>query len=80
MPNGRPGDNPYTDIVVHKRTFYGTPIDELLRKLDATKGFGPYRDEVFRLVWDGAVESDPTTVDDIERRLREIEAELAELS
>ncbi|MFP4597633.1 MAG: hypothetical protein ACLFVJ_05245 [Persicimonas sp.] len=33
MPNGKPGDHPYTDIVVHGHDFYTDDIDELIRKI-----------------------------------------------
>jgi hypothetical protein len=34
MPNGRPGDHPYTDIVVHGRRVYSPAIDDLVREVD----------------------------------------------
>lgn len=28
MPNGKPGDHPLNDIVVHRERVFGAPIDE----------------------------------------------------
>ena len=33
MPNGKPGDHPYTDIVVHGRRVYSKAIDRLVREV-----------------------------------------------
>jgi hypothetical protein len=33
MPNGKPGDHPYTDIVVHGRRVYSEAVDELVRHI-----------------------------------------------
>jgi hypothetical protein len=35
MPNGKPGDSPYTDIVIHDRDIYSPEIDDLIRELDS---------------------------------------------
>jgi len=35
MPNGKPGDHPLTDIVVHNHEVFGSPVDDLVRELDA---------------------------------------------
>lgn len=35
MPNGKPGDHPYTDIIVHGSDYFTPEIDALVRKLDA---------------------------------------------
>ena len=34
MPNGAPGDSPYTDIVVHKRAVFSAKADDLVREID----------------------------------------------
>jgi hypothetical protein len=31
--NGKPGDHPLTDILVHKRNVYGSEADGLIRKI-----------------------------------------------
>jgi len=33
MPNGRPGDHPLTDILVHHETIYGPRSDALIREI-----------------------------------------------
>ena len=33
MPNGRPGDHPYTDIVTHKIETFSRRADDLIREL-----------------------------------------------
>ena len=33
MPNGRPGDHPLTDILVHKLKVYRPEADDLIRKI-----------------------------------------------
>lgn len=33
MPNGKPGDHPLTDILIHKATVYGKEADDLIRKI-----------------------------------------------
>ena len=38
MPNGKPGDHPYTDIVTHGANRFGEPLDSLVRELARTGG------------------------------------------
>jgi hypothetical protein len=33
MPNGRPGDHPYTDIVHHGEGVYSDAVDDLVQKV-----------------------------------------------
>ena len=35
MPNGKPGDSPYTDVVTHGRDIYSPAVDDLIRELDS---------------------------------------------
>ena len=35
MPNGKPGDHPLTDIVIHRMTMFGDEIDDKVRRVDA---------------------------------------------
>ena len=35
MPNGKPGDHPYTDIVLHGLRVYSEAIDRLVREIAA---------------------------------------------
>lgn len=57
MPNGRPGDHPYTDIVHHHRLVYSPTADALVREIDgladertrtalADRLFGEYNDSL----------------------------------
>ena len=47
MPNGKIGDHPFTDIVVHGRRVYSDTADALVREIDALGG----REEVADLLW-----------------------------
>ena len=38
MPNGKPGDHPYTDVVIHGTSIFGSPIDDLIRRMAQTGG------------------------------------------
>ena len=33
MPNGKPGDHPITDLMIHHLSVYGDPLDTELRQL-----------------------------------------------
>lgn len=33
MPNGKPGDHPLTDLLVHKLDVYGAEADDLIRRI-----------------------------------------------
>jgi hypothetical protein len=33
MPNGKPGDHPYTDIVIHGRDVYSPDVANLVREI-----------------------------------------------
>lgn len=60
MPNGKPGDHPYTDIIHHGSSEYGEPVDGLVKELSKLPGFSNVRGEVLDLLWQnspiGAVE------------------------
>jgi hypothetical protein len=50
VPNGKPGDHPYTDIVIHKRRVYSAAIDDLVRavaQLSDERGRNALADELF---------------------------------
>ncbi len=47
MPNGKPLDHPYTDVVLHRMTVFGPVIDGLIRRIAQT---GEDDDEVQRLL------------------------------
>jgi hypothetical protein len=50
MPNGRPGDHPYTDIVTHGSEVFWPEIDSLVREI-ARLGAREDRDHVANLLW-----------------------------
>lgn len=33
MPNGKPGDHPYTDIITHELRVYSARVDDLVREI-----------------------------------------------
>jgi hypothetical protein len=73
MPNGKPGDNPYTDVVLHGMTVFGPVIDGLIRRVAETGGADQV---VLRLLHDhdprlGAAGCDPAAV---EAKLRQVVA------
>ena len=35
MPNGKPGDHPLTDILVHRHVVYGEGVEEVVRTVAA---------------------------------------------
>lgn len=50
MPNGKPGDHPFTDIVVHRATVFGEPVDGLIREI-ARSAQGELREVLAALAW-----------------------------
>jgi hypothetical protein len=49
MPNGKPGDHPYTDIVIHGRDVYSPRADNLIREIAALSDEKARRDLANRL-------------------------------
>jgi hypothetical protein len=47
MPNGKPGDHPLTDIVVHGRAVYSERADDLIRKIVQLGGRARIEDLLF---------------------------------
>jgi hypothetical protein len=39
MPNGKPGDHPITDVMIHNRVVFGEPWDSLLREIVDLLGY-----------------------------------------
>ncbi|MEM6820912.1 MAG: hypothetical protein AAF558_03060 [Verrucomicrobiota bacterium] len=50
MPNGKPGDHPYSDIFIHHSKIFGDEIDSLIRELNETPHFEKYKKEVSKLL------------------------------
>lgn len=55
MPNGRPGDHPFTDIIYHGSSEFGEPVDSLVKELSKTNGFDEVREEVSDILWQHSV-------------------------
>ena len=78
MPNGRPGDHPYTDIVVHgDSSAFGTEVSGLIREMAARPGFAAVREEVVTLIEQTDLHRRP---DDRDAVLADLLARLRELS
>ena len=52
MPNGKPGDHPYTDILIHGSSEYGEDVDAVVKALAKMPGFKSVSDEVANILWE----------------------------
>ena len=52
MPNGKPGDHPYTDILHYGSSEFGEPVDGLVKELSKMPGFETVSDEIASILWD----------------------------
>ena len=68
MPNGKPGDHPFTDIVIHGIRVYSSRADSLVREIDQLGG----RDQVADLLWQEFNEHGNPDIPRLERILTEI--------
>jgi hypothetical protein len=50
MPNGKPGDHPLTDIVVHNIEVFGSEIDNKVRRIHAASP-SLLRDHLAAILW-----------------------------
>jgi hypothetical protein len=73
MPNGRPGDHPLTDVVLHQAEIYGRDIDDLIREVAELSRFAPFR-SMERLLWDA--QGNPSVRPKLKRRLEKARARL----
>ncbi len=71
MPNGKPGDHPYTDIVIHGRDVYSSDIAKLVREIDQLASEKEREDLGDLLLFKFGVFSNPDT-DELERILTEL--------
>lgn len=46
MTGGKPGDNPWNDVIIHEIHTFGDPIDELIREVTALPNFSARRNEL----------------------------------
>ena len=81
MPNGKPGDHPYTDIIVHRSSSqFGVEVSDLVRAMADKPGFANVRDRVAQVLedctWYGRVEQKDSLIAEAKRRLEAIDAEL----
>lgn len=56
MPNGKLGDHPLTDIVVHRMDVFGDEIDSLVRKIVNMPGYDGIKEQLVKILSD----NDPT--------------------
>jgi hypothetical protein len=68
MPNGKPGDSPYTDIANHRDEIYGSEIGALSRKIESV-GTDSVRRAVFDLLWDYYPCSGTPNLDELRTKL-----------
>lgn len=80
MPNGKPGDHPFTDILHLGHSEYGEPVDSFVKKLAAMPGFDGVRGRVASILWDnspmGRMPERAALVASAMQKLEEIEREL----
>ena len=68
MPNGKPGDHPITDILVHHRRVYSETADALVREIAGLGG----EDEIANMLLTDYNEYSKPDVPKLERVLTEI--------
>jgi hypothetical protein len=51
MPNGKPGDHPFTDILHYGSSEFGEPVDALVKSMSKATGFDTVKNEVSDLLW-----------------------------
>jgi hypothetical protein len=68
MPNGKPGDHPITDILVHHRHVYSETADALVREIASLGG----KDEIADMLLSEYNEYSKPDVTKLERVLTEI--------
>ncbi|MDP3768223.1 MAG: hypothetical protein Q8S13_09420 [Dehalococcoidia bacterium] len=71
MPNGKPGDHPYTDIVIHQLLVYSPSADALVREI-ATLADERTRRELADLLFLRFNEYDRPNVAELERILTDL--------
>ena len=80
MPNGKPGDHPYTDIVVHgSSSEFGEDISDFVRALAKRPGFATIREDVSTVLeqysW-GRQEEEPQRLAEVKQRIEALAAQL----
>ena len=75
MPNGKPGDHPLTDILIHGKRVYSDTADDLVREIVKLSSRAE-RDQLANLLFLEYNDFGSPDVADLERRLKEMHAEL----
>lgn len=82
MPNGKPGDHPLTDLLVHRIPVFGSEADSLIREICQLGGEALIegRQDVMDLAWDAQWRKTltPQELDGLVEELRSIRNELLE--
>ena len=78
MPNGRHGDSPITDIILHDMVVFGDPIDGLVHYIHKSGQYARFSAEMSALLWDNWPhwEDRKPELEKVERRLRERKQEI----
>ena len=83
MPNGRPGDHPYTDIVLHDIDIPNEEIAEIVRDIAATDNERATK-EAHRILWRAGVSSmrpeETVSGESLEQLTHDVSSLAAELS
>jgi hypothetical protein len=75
MPNGRPGDHPYTDIATHGATVHSEAITELVLRIDDYGEFGAVG-RAYSLLWQASRTPTAAEKDALEADLRALVNEI----
>jgi len=65
MPNGRPGDNPFTDILDHELDQYTERTEKLVKQIIELDG----KDEIRNLLWEYHWPKSDDEAKELERKL-----------
>ena len=77
MPNGKLGDHPLTDILIHEQSLYGEKVCKIVRKMSEHSKFSDVRDHVESIL----LKQPPSLKNDPEReyKIRETIEDLEKL-
>lgn len=69
MPNGKPGDHPLTDILIHGFPVFGPELDDLIREIDDLGGSETLAKEINLIDFDPRLGPEALDPGDLRRRL-----------
>ena len=75
MPNGKHGDHPFTDILIHGSSEYGEPVDSLVKKLEKQANWELIKESVSELLW----RNSPMSANNPNERISYVVSELRSL-